>query len=176
MILDDDGDSQAALAAAVGAAGHQVVACGSSVREMVQQSLSLTPDVVIADLGTLMKRSPEGPSGWRVRPRLPILGICDAREQDLAAWCIEHEPLIQAILVRPVDPVHLRPAIPLAVQRFAECEALKRTVRQLCRRLETGRSIGHSPPQRVPEVGSTTVSRPASAAAQHTGRRSRPDN
>jgi two-component system, response regulator PdtaR len=109
--------------------GYEVAALAGSCQELGQACRALRPDLILTEA-----RLPDGDASAAVQE------VCRQEPVPVVLVSAEHDPdcIVRALngpalayLVKPVQPADLQTAIPLAVRRFAEFQALWKEAAEL---------------------------------------------
>ncbi|HYB73522.1 MAG TPA: response regulator [Candidatus Sulfotelmatobacter sp.] len=139
LIAEDEGLVAAGLKSQVEALGHQVVGLAKDGMEAVELTERLSPDLVLMDVR--MPRLDGIQAAKKLQETLPtpILFITAHSDLQLAADASKAGAL--GYLIKPVNGPQLQPAIQVAVSRFDEIAALRRSVMDLKEDIEARKHV-----------------------------------
>jgi response regulator NasT len=138
-VADDEADTRQFFRELLTRLGHEVVGVAETGRQLVEQSRSAHPDLVITDV-----RMPDM-DGVRAAEEInrgdpvPVILITGHHEDDLLARGPGDH--IMAYLSKPAKPVDLQAAINLAMLRFRQFEALRQESASLRQALEDRKTV-----------------------------------
>ena len=119
--------------------GHEVVAAAESGRELVQQSLSLKPDLIITDIKMPDLDGIEAAGEIYREQAIPVILVSAYHDAELVERAeADH---VMAYLVKPIKQAHLEPAIALAMRRFEQFQELRQQATDLNHALEDRKLI-----------------------------------
>lgn len=129
LIAEDEGLVAAGLKSQVEALGHQVVGLAKDGLEALELTERLSPDLVLMDVR--MPRLDGIQAAKKLQETLPtpVLFVTAHSDIQLAAEASKVGAL--GYLIKPVNGSQLQPAIQVAVSRFEEIAALRRSVGDL---------------------------------------------
>jgi response regulator NasT len=138
-VADDEPDMRDYFKKSLSRLGHQVVAVAQNGRELVEQCLSLHPDLVITDIKMPdMDGIDAAIQIYRDRP-IPVILVSAYHDPELIARAeADH---ILGYLVKPIKQADLAPTIVLAMRRFEQFEALRQEAADLRQALEDRKVI-----------------------------------
>jgi response regulator NasT len=124
-VADDEPDLRDYFRRSLPRLGHRVVAAAGTGRELVEQCRTLRPDLVITDVRMLdLDGIDAAAQVYRERP-VPIILVSAFFDPALVTRAeADHTP---GYLVKPIKHADLLPTIALAVRRFQQFEALRRS-------------------------------------------------
>lgn len=122
-VADDERDMRDFFERMLPLMGHEVVSVAETGRELVEHCRQLRPDLVITDIRMPDIDGIEASIAICQERPLPIILVSAFHDGAL----IERAGMdyVLAYLVKPIGRADLEPAIPLAVRRFAQLEALR---------------------------------------------------
>lgn len=119
--------------------GHQVVSLSESGRDLVQQCLSLNPDLVITDIRMPDMDGLDAAAAIYAKELVPIIVVSAYHDADLIERAEKNH--IVAYLVKPIKEESLGPAIAIAMRRFQEFQATRKEADNLRQALEDRKLI-----------------------------------
>ena len=139
LIAEDEGLVAAGLKSQLEALGHQVVGLAQDGLEAVELTERLSPDLVLMDVH--MPRLDGIQAAKKLQETLPtpILFVTAHSDIQLAAEASKAGAL--GYLIKPVNGPQLQPAIQVAVSRFDEIAALRRSVTDLKEDIEARKHV-----------------------------------
>ncbi len=139
LIAEDEGLVAAGLKSQVEALGHQVVGLAKDGVEAVELTERLSPDLVLMDVR--MPRLDGIQAAKKLQETMPtaILFVTAHSDIQLAAEASKVGAL--GYLIKPVNGPQLQPAIQVAVSRFDEIAALRRSVMDLKEDIEARKHV-----------------------------------
>lgn len=138
-IAEDEPDMQEYLCTILPHMGHSVCSVASTGRELVEQVLGGSPELVITDIKMPVLDGIEAARQIYEQMPLPIILVSAHYERELLRRV--EEDFIQAYLVKPIKQEELAPAIALANRRFEQFQALRKEAASLRQALEDRKQI-----------------------------------
>jgi two-component system, response regulator PdtaR len=126
VIVDDHEPSRAALRAAVGAAGGEVVAETQCCSDALATVTRARPDVAIFAVGLPDGDGLAAAAGVTTATDCPVVLFTSHTGDELVSRA--QAAGVVAFLVKPLRPVELAPALDVAIARFRETRQLKQTL------------------------------------------------
>lgn len=114
--------------------GHQVVSTAETGRELVEQCLSLTPDLVITDIRMPDMDGLDAAAAIYAKELVPIIVVSAHHDPELIERAEKNHVI--AYLVKPIKEENLEPAIAIAMRRFSEFQATRTEAANLRQALE----------------------------------------
>jgi response regulator NasT len=139
LIAEDEGLVAAGLKSQVEALGHQVVGLAKDGVEAVELTERLSPDLVLMDVRMPRLDGIQAAKKLQETMPTPILFITAHSDIQLAADASKVGAL--GYLIKPVNGPQLQPAIQVAVSRFDEIAALRRSVVDLKEDIEARKHV-----------------------------------
>lgn len=139
LIAEDEGLVAAGLKSQVEALGHQVVAMAKDGLEAVELTERLAPDLVLMDVRMPGLDGIQAAKKLREAMPTPILFVTAHSDVQLAAEASKAGAL--GYLIKPVNGRQLQPAIQVALSRFDEIAALRRSVQDLKEDIEARKLV-----------------------------------
>jgi response regulator NasT len=121
-VADDERDTRQVLQELLPPLGHAVVAVAESGRQLLEQSRSLHPDLIITDIKMPDGDGIEIAAAVKREGPVPVILITGHHDAELLAQA--GADYIMAYLTKPAKPADLQAAIKLAMLRFAHFQAL----------------------------------------------------
>lgn len=139
LIAEDEGLVAAGLKSQVEALGHQVVGLAKDGVEAVELAERLSPDLVLMDVRMPRLDGIQAAKKLQETMPTPILFVTAHSDIQLAAEASKVGAL--GYLIKPVNGPQLQPAIQVAVSRFDEIAALRRSVGDLKEDIEARKHV-----------------------------------
>ena len=139
LIAEDEGLVAAGLKSQLEALGHQVVGLAKDGLEAVELTERLSPDLVLMDVRMPRLDGIEAAKKLQETMPTPILFVTAHSDIQLAAEASKVGAL--GYLIKPVNGPQLQPAIQVAVSRFDEIAALRRSVVDLKEDIEARKHV-----------------------------------
>jgi response regulator NasT len=139
LIAEDEGLVAAGLKSQVEALGHQVVGLAKDGVEAVELTERLSPDLVLMDVRMPRLDGIQAAKKLQETMPTPILFVTAHSDIQLAADASKVGAL--GYLIKPVNGPQLQPAIQVAVSRFDEIAALRRSVVDLKEDIEARKHV-----------------------------------
>lgn len=114
--------------------GHQVVLLAKTGRELVQEYLSLKPDLVITDIRMPDMDGLDAAAAIHANEMVPIIVVSGHHDAELIERAEQNHVI--AYLVKPIKQENLAPAIAIAMRRFQEFQATRQEADNLRQALE----------------------------------------
>ena len=136
---DDEPETRRYFEDTLAALGHEVVCCAADGRQLVDGSRATRPDLIITDI-----KMPEldgiaaAAEICREHP-IPVILVSAFYDEELIRRALEGHVL--AYLVKPIKQADIETAIPLAMRRFKEFQALHQQAHDLRQTLEDRKLI-----------------------------------
>jgi AmiR/NasT family two-component response regulator len=140
LIADDEAIIRMGLKAMLQGMGHDVVAAAATGAEAVRLAGELQPELVILDIKMPGMDGLAAAEAIASRRPVPIVMLTAYSDRDLVSRAADLA--VQAYLVKPVQPADLSAALPIAVARFAEWQAVRQEAASLRDALETREVVG----------------------------------
>lgn len=119
--------------------GHQVVSTAQTGAELVEQCLSLNPDLVITDVRMPDMDGLDAAAAIYAKDLVPIIVVSAYHDPDLIERAEKNHVI--AYLVKPIKEENLGPAIAIAMRRFQEFQATRKEANDLRQALEDRKMI-----------------------------------
>jgi len=129
LIAEDEEVVAQALAAQLEGDGYRVMGVAADGHDAVAKAASLEPDLIFLDIKMPRQDGLEAARQIMAARPVPIILITGFSDPDLVKAATEAG--VMGYLLKPLDPKALRPAILLALSRFAEVLALRQEVESL---------------------------------------------
>ena len=139
LIAEDEGLVAPGLKSQVEALGHQVVGLAKDGLEAVELTERLSPDLVLMDVRMPRLDGIQAAKKLQETMPTPILFVTAHSDIQLAAEASKVGAL--GYLIKPVNGPQLQPAIQVAVSRFEEIAALRRSVVDLKEDIEARKHV-----------------------------------
>jgi response regulator NasT len=114
--------------------GHEVVAVAENGRQLIDQCRQTLPDLVISDIRMPDLDGLEAVAVLNRERQLPVILVTAHTAADFLARASEGP--VMAYLAKPIKPVDLQVAIPVAMTRFEEYHKLRQDAASLRQALE----------------------------------------
>ena len=114
--------------------GHQVVLLAKTGRELVDQYLSVKPDLVITDVRMPDMDGLDAAAAIYAHDLVPIIVVSAYHDPELIERAEKNHVI--AYLVKPIKQENLGPAIRIAMTRFSEFQATRQEADNLRQALE----------------------------------------
>ncbi|MBM4429288.1 MAG: response regulator [Chloroflexi bacterium] len=135
LIADDEAIIRMGLKAMLQDMGHEVVAAAANGAEAVRLAGELQPELVILDIKMPEMDGLAAAEAITSQRALPVVMLTAYSDRDLVSRAAHLA--VHAYLVKPVQPADLGTALPIAVARFAEWQAVRQEAASLRDALET---------------------------------------
>ena len=119
--------------------GHEVVAVAETGRQLVEQCRTALPDLVISDIRMPDLGGIEAVTALNRERQMPVILVTAHTEAELLVRAGEEH--VMAYLAKPIKPIDLQVAIPLAVMRFEEFQKLGQEAASLRQALEDRKTV-----------------------------------
>ncbi len=133
VIADDEGVIRMGLRTMLHTLGHTVVGMARNGEEAVTLVQSLAPDLLLLDIKMPKMDGVAVARQLTAESPLPIVMLTAFSQRSLVMQVAEN--LVMGYLVKPVDESKLAPTLDLAMSRFADYRATKKTAAHLRERL-----------------------------------------
>ena len=124
-VADDEPDMRDYFKKSLLRLGHQVVIVAANGCELVEQCRKLRPDLVITDIKMPGMDGIDAATHLCREAPVPVILVSAFHDPELMARAESNH--ILGFLVKPIKQADLTPAIALAMRRFEQFEALRRT-------------------------------------------------
>ena len=114
--------------------GHQVVLVAKTGKELVQQYVTVRPDLVITDVRMPDMDGLEAAAAIYATDLVPIIVVSAHHDADLIERAENNH--VVAYLVKPIKQENLGPAIAIAMRRFQEFQTTRQEANDLRQALE----------------------------------------
>lgn len=138
-VADDEPDMLQYYQETLALLGFDVVASAANGRELVDQCLSVQPDLVIADIKMPELDGIQASAELSKSMSVPVILVSAYHDPALVGRAVANH--VFAYLVKPVKRADLETAIALATQRFREFNALRKETADLRQALEERKVI-----------------------------------
>lgn len=139
VIADDEPDMQEYFRETLPLLGHQVVAVGQTGRELVNECLAKSPDLVITDVKMPDMDGIEAVEQITRTAPVPVILVSAYHDAELIERA-EREYIL-AYLVKPIKKADLETAIAITIRRFEQFHALSQQAADLRQALEDRKVI-----------------------------------
>jgi len=126
VVADHQAEMQAFYRSMLPQMGHRVVAVVETGNALVEQCLTLRPDLVITDFRLLDMDALDAVEEVYLEYRVPVIILTAEHQPSQIKRAIDDHAM--AYLLKPAGKADLETEIPLVVRRFQEAEALRRKV------------------------------------------------
>jgi response regulator NasT len=137
-VADDERDTRDFFQALLTRLGHKA-ALAQSGKQLVEQCQALKPDLVITDIKMPDMDGIAAAEAVTREREVPVILVSGHHEAELLQRAMADH--IMAYLVKPVKPADVEVAIPLAMNRFEQYQAVRREARDLRQALEDRKVI-----------------------------------
>lgn len=138
-VADDEGDMRDFFRKILPHLGHDVVCVAENGRELVEQCCELEPDLIITDIEMPEMDGLDAIREISRRKPLPVIIVSAHHEPEIVDRATRE--YILAYLVKPIKKADLEPAILLAMERYAQFQALHEETDDLRQALEDRKTI-----------------------------------
>jgi response regulator NasT len=138
-VADDEADTRQFFQELLTRLGHNVVGVAETGRQLVDQTRSAHPDLVITDVRMPDMDGVRAAEEVNREGSVPVILVTGHHEDDLLARGTAD--YIMAYLSKPAKPVDLQAAINLAMLRFRQFEALRQESASLRQALEDRKTV-----------------------------------
>jgi len=138
LVADDESIIRLGLKTMLTALGHEALLAGNG-REALDLARTAAPDLALLDIQMPLTNGLEAARTIAKKHPMPIIILTAYSEQDLIERAAQLP--IQGYLVKPVNERDLAAAIPVAIARFEEAQALAREKAELEASLETRKVV-----------------------------------
>jgi response regulator NasT len=119
--------------------GHQVIAAAANGKELVDYSLQIQPDLVIADINMPELDGIDAANAIYRHEPIPVILVSAHHDPELIRRAeADH---ILAYLIKPIKQADLIPAIAIAMRRFEQFQTLRQEAADLRHALEDRKVI-----------------------------------
>jgi len=139
VIADDEARMRDYLWTSLERMGHQVVAAAKNGQELIEQSRSLQPQLIITDIKMPDMDGIQAAGEVCREEPMPVILISAFNDPDYIQRATRNH--ILAYLVKPIKDTDLEPAIAIAMERFRQFEALRREAENSKQALEDRKTI-----------------------------------
>ncbi len=140
VLIGEDAPAEAeAFRAVLESLGHSVAGIASDGRDAVAKAESLAPTLVFLDIKMPRIDGIQATREIMARRPVPIILVTGHSDPDLIEKAVAAG--VMGYLVKPLDPKNLRPAIALALARFADLMALRKDVQTIKEALAQRRDL-----------------------------------
>lgn len=126
VVADYQQDMQAFYRTMLPKMGHQVVAAVETGKALIEQCLTLKPDLLITNFRLLDMDAVEAVEEVYRERRVPVIVLTPETQQPQIRRAVRDRAT--AYLLKPAGKAELEAEIPLAIRHFQELEVLRRDV------------------------------------------------
>lgn len=139
LVADADPPARTFLQKILTALGHQLVAAVRTGNELLHHCRDLRPDLVIADMSLPEVDGAEAARQLSLAQPLPFILLAPSSDPETVerAW----KAGVQALLIKPLRPHDLPPAVMLSMSRFEQIHSLRQENASLRQCLEDRKVI-----------------------------------
>ena len=139
LVAEDEALIRLDLAEMLGEAGYEVVGQASNGEQAVEMATELEPDLVIMDVKMPVMDGLTAAEQIGEKRLCPVVMLTAFSQTELVERA--RDAGVMAYIVKPFTSNDVRPAIDIAVSRWAELKALESEVADLGDRLETRKAV-----------------------------------